>query len=694
LRRAAALTLIVWSAAAGIALADPIPQLQVPPPQYSGTVTDHNVPIPMSDGVTLLADVIRPAGAAGTRLPVIVTMTPYNKLLFDSIVADGQLVRHGFVQVIVDVRGTGSSPGAWDSLGAREQQDFVEVLAWARAQPWSNGVLGTAGPSYMAINQLLVAERRPPGLKAIFPIVPGGDLYRDVTWHGGELDAGFIPLWLGIVKVGELLPPTSGELPWLLSLLTQSASFPAQAITQGLTGGDLAFDGPFYELRSPLMHIDQINVPTFVIGGWWDLFQRSEPFIYQQLRLPPAQKQLLMGPWYHATPFVSPGSAGLAAGPDTPQSLDDLQILWFDRWLKGDHNGIDRYGPVTAYQLGVGSWRREKTWPPPVNYRRLYLAPGSGGSLAGELQPGRPAGNGSVTIQPNPAWGACARSAVQWTAGLVNISPNCETNDATAEQGAATFTTAPVQSATQIAGPVAVHLRASTSTNDGYWVAELADVAPDGHSTEITAGWLLMSRRALDLRRSVRAADGDLAVPFHPFTRESLLAVTPNTPYDLDIEVFGTNLVLGPGHRLRLVLRTNDTPHALPTVADQANLLGSVQTVNLTSDDPSYLTVPFVDRTPARIVKVRVVGHRVYVTVNGPGVLRVGRCTFNLAAAKTVSCAVRPSRAGRERLKRKHHLTIRAAISFMPSIGSSQHRHVSVSFRAPARRGAPNADRF
>ncbi len=682
LRRAAALTVIALAAAAGSAVADPIPQLPVPPPQYAGTVTDTNVPIPMSDGVNLLADVFRPAGAGTTRFPVIVTMTPYNKTVFDSIVADGTLVRHGYVQVVVDVRGTGSSPGSWESFGAREQQDFVEVLAWARQQPWSNGVLGTAGPSYMAINQLLVAERRPAGLKAIFPIVPGGDLYRDVVYHGGELDAGFIPLWLGLVKGAGLVPPTSGELPWLTSLLTQSASFPAQAITQGLTGGDLAFDGPFYQLRDPLTHIDQINVPTFVIGGWWDLFQRSEPFIYQQLRLPPGQKQLLMGPWYHATPFVSPSSTGLADGPDTPQSFDDLQILWFDHWLKGINNGIGDYGPVTVYQLGASTWRREQTWPPPVNYQRMYLAPGASGSLAGTLQPDPPSAGGSVTIQPNPAWGVCSRSLVQWTAGLANISANCTSDNATAEQGAATFTTAPVQTPTQISGPLDVHLRGSTSTRDGYWVADITDVGPDGHSTQVTSGWLLMSRRALDPQRSVRTASGDLAVPFHPFTQDSLLPVTPGTPYDLDIEVFGTNLVLEPGHSLRLVLRTNDSPHALPTVPDQLNLLGAVQTVDLTPNDPSYVTVPFVDRTPAHIVKVRVKGHRVYVTVDGPGVLRIGKCMFDLAGAKTVSCAARLTRAARQRLEHKHHVTIKVGIAFVPAVGGTQDRRASVRFRA------------
>jgi hypothetical protein len=64
-------------------------------------------------------------------------------------------------------------------------------------------------PSYMGIAQMFAAAGQPDGLKAIFPQVPGADVYRDVVAFGGQIDAGFIPLWLGLVTVTGLIPPTT-----------------------------------------------------------------------------------------------------------------------------------------------------------------------------------------------------------------------------------------------------------------------------------------------------------------------------------------------------------------------------------------------------------------------------------------------------------------------------------------------------
>jgi hypothetical protein len=106
-----------------------------------------------------------------------------------------------------------------------------------------------------------------------------------------------------------------------------------------------------------------------------------------------------------------------------------------------------------------------------------------------------------------------------------------------------------------------------------------------------------MSRRALDQKRSIRGNDGDLAVPFHPFTKASLLPVTPGKEEALDIEIFNTNAIVKPGHRLRLVLRTSDIPHAIPGIPDLLPTLLGAQTVHLIKTEPSYITIPVVDRT-------------------------------------------------------------------------------------------------
>src|SRR3954447_12736460 len=174
------------------------------PAQYA-EVVDKDVPITMSDGTVLRADVHRPD--APGRFPVLLTQTPYNKTGVLSG-ANSYLIQRGYVHVVVDVRGTGSSAGQWDSFGPNEQRDGKEMVDWAAAQPWSDGKVGLVGPSYMAITQITTAALKPKALKAMFTVVPMADGYRDITFSGGQINTAFIPLWLGLVTGGGLIPPT------------------------------------------------------------------------------------------------------------------------------------------------------------------------------------------------------------------------------------------------------------------------------------------------------------------------------------------------------------------------------------------------------------------------------------------------------------------------------------------------------
>jgi putative CocE/NonD family hydrolase len=245
----------------------------------------------MSDGVVLNAVVRRP-DAAG-RFPVIVTITPYNGTNGAISVNNDYLVQRGYVQVIVDVRGTGESQGTWDDLGTREQRDGYEAVEWAAAQPWSNGVVGMWGASYMAISQLFTAAQQPPHLKAIFPIVPMSDSYRDMVFPGGQANTGFIPLWLVLVSSGALIPPdyaldgNTSDLVRALGELGQHAlnmpGFDANSELQAMAG-DTSYDGPFWKTTSPIEVVDKIRVPAFVVGGEHDIFQRGEPLLYERLK--------------------------------------------------------------------------------------------------------------------------------------------------------------------------------------------------------------------------------------------------------------------------------------------------------------------------------------------------------------------------------------------------------------------------
>jgi putative CocE/NonD family hydrolase len=570
------------------------PDLTPGPDDYPAIATEPNVPILMSDGVTLRATVRRPATADGKpapgKFPAVLTQTPYNKVVLaggDAVAtlagAPTLLIKHGYVAVTVDVRGTGNSEGSWDSFGPREQKDGLELSQWLVKQAWSDGSFGLYGASYMGINQFLTAAQDPPGLKAMFPIIPASDLYRDVTWHGGSVDAGFIPLWIGLVTALGFLPADDLQtdpvetLKVLLDRITTGTNFQTTSISSLVTQGDLAFDGDFYKERSPENVIDKIKVPTFITGGWWDLFQRGEPRLYNELKLPPGQKQLLMGPWYHVTAGDGLGAAG------APPAMPNLALAWFDRWIKGKPNHIEDFGPVTLNELGSGRWVTQPSYPGPVSSRRLYLRAGKG------LADTPPTAAATDTVLANPINGLCNRQTVQWTAGIVPSNP-CVSDERLYEASGLTYTTPRLQQDLRLIGPLALTLHASTTAADTTWIATLADVAPDGKSTPLTSGWLMPSRRAIDESRSVRTAQGDLIVPFHPFTRNSVQPVTPGKPETLNVELFGTNAVFAAGHRLRVVLTHGDIPHLLATLPDTLNELGAVDSVHLDPANPSFLT--------------------------------------------------------------------------------------------------------
>ena len=566
-----------------------------PRPAEYEVVKETNVPITMSDGVTLYADVLRPAeGGAPVegRFPVVLTQTPYNKQSPQLNFQNDYLVQRGYVQVIADVRGTGSSEGMWDSFGAREQRDGYELVEWAasRERDWSDGRVGLYGSSYGAINQIFTAAQRPPGLKAIFPIIPAADTYRDITGSGGQVNTAFIPFWLGLVTTLGLIPPTytPGDPLQAAEVLVQhsngAVAFQGNTLVSGSTGGDTAFDGPFYRQRSPIEVVDRVNVPTFVIGGWWDLFQRGEPMLYERLakRVP---ARLLMGPWYHLN---ASGGAGLPKdGVPAPR---DLVLRWFDRWVRGmaDPTLDTDIAPVTYNELGSDRYLRAGGWPfADVRHERFGLV--SGGTL---VRGGDSAG-APETLPWTPEAGVCTRSTTQWTAGLAGAGTPCET-DNSLNDGHALAYELPLGEDLRIGGPIALRLFVSTEAKDGQITARLEDVAPDGSANQITAGWQVLSLRALDEEKTVRR-DGVIVQPYHPFTKESRLDVPAGEPVEVWVEIFPTAMRFAKGHTLRLVLQSADIPHLTPPLPQFRDSLGGDMKVWHDAERPSQLILPVRD---------------------------------------------------------------------------------------------------
>jgi putative CocE/NonD family hydrolase len=558
----------------------------------------------------------------GCPCPVLLVQTPYRK---NGAVGEYNpyFPAHGYAEIVADVRGTGSSEGYWDSFGVDEQQDGAALARYAAKRPFANGIVGLWGVSYGAINQLLTVEQPDTGMvKAIFPVVPEGDAYRDVVFAGGNTDTGFIPLWLGLVNSLNMQPADDAQSNPAIALnaasqhLVDVAKFAVPAVADATLGAyesqlppqlqnfpEQAYDGPYFRTVSPLNHVEKVHVPTFIVGAEYDLFQRSEPLLYRGLDLPTSQKKLVYGPWYHGNP-TSNLSADDGSGKVVDQqgnvmpSVNNLALAWYDHWLKGKDNGIDRFPTVETFQLGRGKWTSDTRFPATgTRYAPFYLSGASSGSgaqaiLDGSL--GRSAGAaGSAQVPWQPLTGACSRSTAQWTAGIVAASP-CQDDNRTSEITGLSFTTDTFKQDFTISGPIMADLWVSSTRPDTTLIATITDVHPDGTSDRVTAGSMVASMRELTATPCGAKVmdcslyfDGIPAVPWHPYTRSSQTALSPGVPTELKVEIFPTSLVLQPGHRLRLSITTGDLPHQGPNASILANAVGGVDTVYFGGDRAS-----------------------------------------------------------------------------------------------------------
>lgn len=598
----------------------------------------------MSDGAVLRAIVVSPADSSGravdSRFPVVLNITPYNSVLLDSVdavlaapvigralrsasravdftgtpfdgiseitrvIAGGAadlltvnrlLVRSGYVQVIVDARGTGSSSGVWDTLGPREQLDTLEILEWIRQSSWCDGRVGMAGISYSAINSLQAASAGSAGPDAVFAVEGSEDIVREIFATGGAPSL-FIPLWLTAVNTLKWVPTprllARGGRAWLADRLRSPATNISNLVNGFLTGSDpRIYDDPSFDTIDP--RIEDISVPTFLYGCWHDIFGGAAPDMYNRLTVERGRKQLLVGDGYHGNPGIGFGEPGF------PPRLDVLERAWFDKWLRGIDNGIDRYGPVTLRQQG-GGWEAHGRFPAPAAVpRRLYLSADSSGTAShsrhdGSLHFEAPTDTARLTVKPGFRT-VVSRDTTQVLAGVPAVLGGGFTYDNRfAEGDALTFTTPPVVDTVVYSGPANVHLRTVSRAREAMWAVMLCDVAPDGTPTVLTNGALLASRRAIDDDASTLTDDGDYLVAHHPLTRESLLPVVPGDSIVLDIELLSTEAVLHPGHRLRLDIFAADAPRFVPILPDRLRTRWRAQDVAIDPENPSFITLPLL----------------------------------------------------------------------------------------------------
>jgi putative CocE/NonD family hydrolase len=606
----------------------PLAPSWTPGPAIYGVGVRHNVAVPMSDGVVLRADIHYPTvpetglPAAGP-FPVLLSVTPYGKKAPPPAAQIGggatpYLIRRGYIEVMVDVRGTGASGGCFEMFATQQTQDGADLVQWASTLPNANGRVGMFGISYLAINQLFTAAAVGPDspLKAIFPVMAAHDFYRDAAAMGGVPHMRIIKAYgatysllnvinptLELVTRGGHPRPRAGGLAAVRQRGRDQRQYFRPLIAEGASGGERAHDGPFWDTLRPAAILSDIaanGVAVFLVGGWHDAFQRGAPLNYAALQnalagrpdsspMEPGQPvsdrvRLLMGPWYHVSDFD-----GL--------HLNALQLRWFDHWLKDSPAAAVAGSPFTFQAIGSTRWFHAREYPlAEARPTRFYL------SRSGSLTADCPQDETVATLRYKPRGPVAGRSLEQWSLGMNSFIATqrgwrirYDQDNRRLQRGALTYTTVPFISPTLVAGPITLTVRATASTTETLWVAHLDDVAPDGASRPLTQGALLGSHRALDPGRTWYLPDGTVLRPQHVSTRSAAQPVVPGEMTRYDIEIFPTAALIVPDHRLRLTLTTYDFPHLVPTGPARRALTGGTYRVHQGGPNPSHILIPLAD---------------------------------------------------------------------------------------------------
>jgi len=568
-------------------------------------LTEKNVMVSMRDGVKLATDVYRLEGAAPT--PVLIARTPYNKdgMADSSDVFDIlRAVQAGYTVVTQDVRGRYASQGIFNPH-RQETEDGVDMFAWTAVQPWSNGVVGTFGGSYLGATQWLPAREQPPALRAMVPSVTFSDSYEGCSYQGGAkvlhdlrwVVANIVPAEMKRRAVrGETLLDSDSPLD-VESALTELplATHPYIREYAGFYRDWLAHHTAdnYWLASSPCAGYEQIEVPALNISGWYDIFLWStfQNYMGMQQRgsTEKARKnqRLIIGPWTHMNfsssfPEREFGWGGSAAAIDLP----GIQLRWFDRWLKDRENGIDIGPPVLLFVMGIDAWRREANWPlPDTQYRPYYLHSNGGANTRhgdGALSTKPPGDEHADVYRYNPLRPVPTIGGQVILPGGNAMGPR-DQREVELRDDVLVYSTPVLERQVEVTGPIELRLFVSSSALDTDFTGKLVDVYPDGRAMILTEGILRARYR-------------------NSFTELELME--SGKIYELWLNLWATANVFLPGHRIRLEVSSSNFPR-FDRNSNTGGVIASetaeqyqpaINRIFHDTANPSHLILPLIER--------------------------------------------------------------------------------------------------
>jgi putative CocE/NonD family hydrolase len=600
---------------------------------YEVAVTKNQM-VAMRDGVKLATDIYCPArsgSAAGDKFPVILERTPYNK---DALsVAAGHYVPHGYIVVAQDVRGRYKSEGHWFPI-RDDPNDGFDTAKWIGSQPWCDGNIGTMGSSYDGATQHALAIANAPYIKAMIPRNAMSDFGRYGVRHNGAFELRFFN-W--VLTLGNPTPTGNENAAAERAAIDAAAAhalvdmgthvreyvrgLPLRAgttplkfapdyeawLVQAMGHGD--YDDFWKNSGSSVVdHLAEYkDVPEYHTTGCYDSWgtQVANLNFVELRRTKKSLQRLIIGPWIHSS--ENRNFAGEAQfTEDAALDLWAFHLRWFDRWLKGIENGVDREPPVRIYVMGGGDghktaegriyvgghWRDEHEWPLARARATSYYL-----HAHGVLSPDKPLNDSPIHYlfdphNPVPTLGGNVSS--QGTLMFQGAADQrCRTDfwlctdskPLSARNDVLVFETPPLERDMEVTGRLVVKLWASSNSYDTDFTAKLIDVYPP--NAGFPAG--------VDLN----IADSIVRARYRNGPGKAEL-LKPRQPYEFTIEMYPTSLIFQRGHRIRLDISSSNfprfdiNPNTGEPLNDNRRWQIAENTVYLDANHPSHIVLPVI----------------------------------------------------------------------------------------------------
>ena len=466
------------------------------------------------DGVRLDADVYRPESTE--KFPILLMRQPYGRAIASTVVYAHPrwYAAQGYIVVIQDVRGRGTSGGDFD-LFAHEIKDGEDTVEWVSKLPGSTGEVGMYGFSYQGMTQLYAAVSHPQALKVICPAMLASDLYHDWAYEGGAFCLQANLGWA--IQLAAETARLKGDEETYLQLYRASRNLPlgdaipaSPQILKDLAPDSFYHDwlnhpepGEYWDNLSPQKLLQNVDLPMLHIGGWFDPYLRGTLNCYREMAAQATSPQhLIVGPWAHLPWGRKVGSKDY--GKEAFSPVDDLQLRWFDYFLKGKDTGILAESPVRLFEMGSNSWRYLNKFPT-GNQEVYYLASNGLAAMredAGKLMPNLAIENSLCQdILVHDPW-----RPVPTLGGHTSIpSGSFDRSSLDCRSDVLTYTSSPLGTDLYLAGEVAVELDCSADTPSFDLCAVLSEVYPDGRVYNFTQGYRRVDNPEIPVRINLQA---------------------------------------------------------------------------------------------------------------------------------------------------------------------------------------------